>query len=109
MRRRSAELEFSKIVPLRRLEDYQPPKKRKYTGIRLVVKQIKEITRTGRFASIFYNIKYDEVLCYPEGLKQPTDYQKFIIAFFTPSGERDLRKWLDRIIEEKGYNNIQFT
>lgn len=112
MRKLSAETEFSKIVPLRRIHEYHPPKKRKYHKIREVTKKINALILLGNMVNIYYNIKHDELLydVYAVGkAKLNKEYTLFITTLLNRRyNEREMRKLLDEIITYKGYDRIRF-
>lgn len=112
MKRQTPEDRFAYIVPMHREHDYQAPKKRKYHNIRNTAKIIREYVKLGAMLDIYYDIKHDEVFCCVYHLGQPKlteEYTVFITTEMRPINERALRRLLDQIITEKGYDRIRFS
>lgn len=110
MKRQTPEDRFAYIVPVHREHEYQPDKKRKYHNIRNTANRIRIYTEAGCHVAVYYNIKEDLLLS--EVIKitsYEADYTVKIGVFTEPINERALRKYLDKIITEKGYDRIRFS
>lgn len=111
MRKLSAEHEFSKIVPLRRIEEYRPERKRKYTGIRKTMHAVNALVRAGHMADVYWNIKHDEVYCrqHTDGIPRPRfDCTVLATTVSIPVNKITFRQMLDSAITIQGYDNIRF-
>lgn len=112
MKRQTPEDRFAYIVPVHREHDYQPDKKRKYHNIRNTANRIRIYTKAGYKVAVHYNIKEDRLLseAVHDGITPyQADYTVHISTHTEAIGERDLRKYLDKIITEKGYDRIRFS